>query len=561
MRSVITHVIFALAILTVLTGGSALADQQCIKPDAGSPLPDGDAKAVVFTTRDNSSVFKKADFSLPKTLDNILKTARGDMSAPISATEREALLDTLLESLKQETLTNDDSGLTFPVIRQPGFDTLSAKDLLKVDGPDEMLPVGLFNRLDQTPQDMSNCGEYRIVYAKNNGGGFNRFFLIFEAALPNPDPGNVEGCRQVAKLWDGFRSASDDQIATALNDFYYKGGPVAGGSLKFEPVVHVDHYGCPNGQVRANSFVSPGGNPFTGPWILRQWRTKVPETGGVIFQSRPVKDNPVPDFFDEHMSSITPSEVFAKLRGEFQDKFVGAYASKLVEVDATAKPSAPVSGGDLIDKLGIHVDARFNAMESKSGSQTRGGSAPPKTNRDDPNNRAGAALRAKIAKTLSDAKLDSCGITPDHVINRMGALTCGGCHQFSNGKEIAPGVNWPNSNGFVQIREDGTLSDLLTQRFLPFRFAIVEKFAGGVTPFATSAAEMSALAPTNRGKRAELARLLDSAREGGLQSFAEQPKSASAKVVDIAKIDQLCTEVRKFDAAQPGAFVLRRKPD
>src|SRR5262249_33923984 len=131
-------------------------------------------------------------------------------------------------------LTNDDSGLSFPVIRQPGFATLSAKELLKVDGPDEMLPVGLFNRLDQTPEDMSNCGEYRIVYAKNNPSGFNRFFLIFEAVLPNPDPNsNVEGCRQVAKFWDGFRSAPDDKIAPALNDFYYNGGPLAGGSLKF----------------------------------------------------------------------------------------------------------------------------------------------------------------------------------------------------------------------------------------------------------------------------------------------------------------------------------------
>ena len=281
MGSVITHEIFALAILTVLTGGSALADQQCIKPDTGSPLADGDLKAVVFTIRSNPSVFK-ADFSLAKTLDNILKTARGDMSAPISAPEREALLDTLLESFKQPKLTNDDSGLTFGAIQQPGFATLSAKELLKVDGPDEMLPVGLFNRLDLTPQDMSNCGEYRIVYAKKNptAGGFNRFFLIFEAALPNSDPNsNVEGCRQVAKFWDGFRSAPDDKIATALNDFYYKGGPVAGGSLKFEPVVHVAHYGCPNGQVRSNAFVSPGGEPTTAPWSLRQWRTKLAADG------------------------------------------------------------------------------------------------------------------------------------------------------------------------------------------------------------------------------------------------------------------------------------------
>jgi hypothetical protein len=43
-----------------------------------------------------------------------------------------------------------------------------------------------------------------------------------------------------------------------------------------------------------------------------------------------------------------------------------------------------------------------------------------------------------------------------------------------------------------------------------------------------------------------LARLLDSVQKGGLQSLAEQPKSESAKVVDIAEIDRLSNEVRRF---------------
>ena len=291
----------------------------------------------MFTIKSNPSVFK-ADFSLAKTLDNILRTARGDMSAPISATEREALLDTLLESFRQTKLTNDVSGLTFDVVPRPGESTLSAEELLKVDGPDGMLPVGLFNRLDLTPKDMSNCGEYRIVYAKKDGSIFNRFFLIFEAALPNPDPNNsVEGYRQVAKFWDGFRSAPDDKIATALNDFYYKGGPVAGGPLNFEPVVDFRHYGLPNGQVRANAFV--GG---VQPWHLLQWRTKLAQTGGVVFQSTPVSENPVPAFFGGAIPGISPSDVFARLRREFQNEFVGPYVSQLVEVDKTAAtPSAP----------------------------------------------------------------------------------------------------------------------------------------------------------------------------------------------------------------------------
>jgi hypothetical protein len=305
MRSVITYGTFAFAILTAFISGFARADQECVKPDAASPLTDNDRKAVVITTRFNPAVFRAADFSLAKTLDNILRTAQDDMSAPISAGEREALLDTLLEGFKQQKLTSDNSGLTFNAIQQPGFATLSAKELLKVGGTDWMVPVGLFNRLDLAPADMSNCGEYRIVYAKKNGGGFNRFFLIFEAALPNPDP--KEGCRQVAKLWDGFRSAPDDKIAMALNDFYYKGGFVAGGSLNFEPVVHYKHYGLPNGQVRANAFVTDStGGPMHAPWSLRQWKTKPVQPGGVVFQSMPVSENPVPAFLADLYLTYRP---------------------------------------------------------------------------------------------------------------------------------------------------------------------------------------------------------------------------------------------------------------
>jgi hypothetical protein len=197
-------------------------------------------------------------------------------------------------------------------------------------------------------------------------------------------------------------------------------------------------------------------------------------------------------------------------------------------------------------------------MESASGSQTRLGASPPETNRDDPTFIADEALRAEIAKTLSDTLDSACGITPDHVINRMGAMTCGGCHHFSNGKPIAPGVNWPRAGGFVHINEDGVLSELLLERFLPFRFAIIEKNAGGIAPLATSAAEVNALTATNPPNRAKLARLLDSVKKRGGYLSDKKTESGSS---DIATIDQLSNELRRFDAAQPGAFVAHRKPD
>jgi hypothetical protein len=41
-------------------------------------------------------------------------------------------------------------------------------------------------------------------------------------------------------------------------------------------------------------------------------------------------------------------------------------------------------------------------------------------------------------------------------------MSCGGCHQNSNDTEIAPNVNWPKSQSFVHVDEQGNLSPALT---------------------------------------------------------------------------------------------------
>jgi hypothetical protein len=79
-----------------------------------------------------------------------------------------------------------------------------------------------------------------------------------------------------------------------------------------------------------------------------------------------------------------------------------------------------------------------------------------------------------IDKRLAALKVDAaCGLTKEHVLSRVAAMTCGGCHQFANGKEIAPGIRWPLSLTFVQIDETGAMSNLLLDRFLPFRFNLL----------------------------------------------------------------------------------------
>ncbi|MER8798288.1 hypothetical protein NKH75_29670 [Mesorhizobium sp. M0984] len=511
--------------------------QQCISPTAGLPLGPADKRAVVFSLKENAAVFNDGDFSLTRTLNNILTTAGGSNVTP---EQRETLLDSLLSNLSATTMTNDDSGLTFTVTPRPGESVLTAKKLLDPNGPDQMVPVGLFNRLDLAPKDLSNCGEYRIVYAKKNDKQEfdNRFFLIFEAALPNPNAeASPAACQEIAKFWSDLRTADDTHTAKSLVDFYFTGGPVVPGGENFEPVVDFRHYGIPNGQVRANAFVKPAGSP----WHLRQWRTVLQQDGVPTFENEPVSENPVPAYFGGVRPAVIPLDVFQFVSGEFRNEFTRGSVSQLVNVDRTAAlPQGPgTTAQDLIGNLGVGIEDKYYAVESNA------------ARTDDPAARAlGTPLMADIDDALRAMKLDTaCHLTSAQVLNRMGAMTCGGCHQFSNGMEIAAGVNWPNSLGFVQINEEGNLSELLNNSFLPFRFNLVQSFltTTHITQF------VSTPDPYAVGLRVKL--------NGALQEYELNRSPLSSAMAKLAVIEDVTVKLRGMDRAQPGAFVFYRKPD
>ena len=121
--------------------------------------------------------------------------------------------------------------------------------------PSSYFPIGLFNRFDLAPADGANCGEYRIVYAKNTASS-GRNFIIFEAVLPNPRTDlKLEGCRPVAQFWANLSTnSSASSRSAALKSFYFTG--LAG----FSPVIHMNNYGNNStgaGQVRTNLFMQP----------------------------------------------------------------------------------------------------------------------------------------------------------------------------------------------------------------------------------------------------------------------------------------------------------------
>lgn len=515
----------ALSAMTTVSFG-----QQCFSPPvAQTLLPDSpERRAVAFTKDQSPGVL--ALFPLSRTLDNIIVTSRVDQAAPVTDADRESLLNSLLGTFEQTSLTNpqSDTGLTFPVSVRTGEAALDASSLIG-----QMEPVGLFNRLDLAPKSFANCGEYRIVYAKKNPTTFDRFFLIFEAALPNPDPlGGKDACREVASFWDSLQHETDAIAGPQLEAFYYAGNKVPNGTVDFEPVIHYQHFGLPDGQVRSNAFIP--NNAFL--WHLMQWRI-VPDAAGISFHHTPVNENPVPSFFGTGPATGVPVAVYDRMGGQFRNEFVGSNVAQLVDTDRTALLQA-MPGEALINRLGVDISDKFYAVESNA------------DDIDDPTAIAsGTTLVADIDGQLTKLKVDQCSVSAVQVLNRMGAMTCGGCHQFSNNASIAPGVDWPRSLGFVQINEDGKLSPLLTDHFLSARLANVREMISN-----SFLEEASPPSPTV-GQRALLAQYLDALKSTG-SGFFEEDRSA-----DLALATLLNDQVRATSQGEAGAFTVFRKPD
>jgi hypothetical protein len=316
--------------------------------------------------------------------------------------------------------------------------------------------IGLFNRFDLAPGDGSNCGEYRVVFGKTSGGG-GRSFIIFEAILPNPRLElGIEGCRQVQAFWrDLSNNPSVPARATALRNFYFNGLP------GYAPVLHLANYGfnfAGAGQIRVNMFMG-------GVWDLKEFKLERQCPGGACkLKAIPatVKTNPFGDLFN-------PASPNA-LAGDFQTHF-------LTQVGTLALNDVNRFNYQVPDQFNNpHSDAQSFGVEDDYVANFAGPSA---------------------FRTLIQNQLTALGsaLTPDNIVARAQALSCGGCHQRNSGGGIGGGITFPNSAGFVHSSEflqaspDGgnrfILSSALDNVFLPFRKSIVEEYLSAVHPVTT----------------------------------------------------------------------------
>jgi hypothetical protein len=205
------------------------------------------------------------------------------------------------------------------------------------------------------------------------------------------------------------------------------------------------------GQVRTNQFMQQN-------WLLRQYRLQVVDNL-LQFVPMPVSGNPEGLLFNE-------TDTNAK-GPDFRSAFLN-FVSSLAVTD--------------INKINMDgLSAAFNAVDSDE-------QDPMKTNYGDQFS-SSPNFKASIQSKL-DAIGNPQGLTPEDIVARAQTVSCAGCHQFSNNKNLGGGLVWPASLGFVHAAENQTeaatdgpsgslryvISPALINQFLPRRETVIETF-------------------------------------------------------------------------------------
>jgi hypothetical protein len=301
-------------------------------------------------------------------------------------------------------------------------------------------PIAFVNRFDLADKDRGqNCGEFRIVFARNSGLGdakncafpvSKRLLTIFEALVPNPEPPyapvtprpdnifvNLAGCRPIVEFW---LSLSDPNISsadrgTALRHFFLRGLPYA----HVAPVVDARNYagGPDSGQIRTNQRMEPD-------WTLREFKTYA---GRIVPAT--VKSSPGNSLF---WKDPDPRET------EFADYLIRKDTLDNLRGVTGLQGNA---GETSIDSFGFGLTVpgvdQLNSFESDSRRQGSGDVAEAFKSC---NNSNDCDLKTKVTEALQKS---GSSLSTVNIISRMRTQTCAGCHHFSNG-DRGLGVDCPD---------------------------------------------------------------------------------------------------------------------
>jgi hypothetical protein len=558
----------SILIVAFLTTSSTVANELICKPPQIDP-----ARSLLVV----DGAVDKSKFAFRKTINAIL----GSMKAPLrkTAVNRENFLRSLFGSFNDPVRTNRVSKLPMHVDLRPFEATLDPKKLLNPNDPLGLVPIALVNRLDLAPKNWSDCGEHRIIYsfgkllpATSTGPTpSGRLFLIFEARTKNPLEVGFEGCRATANFW---RSLTDEKHAERrakrLERFYYRGIPGTAG-----PIVQARNYGSPLGQVRGSFFSTyPVETSTTRPiqsavWQFREWLVvNSGRPARASFFSVPVNDTPLAQFYSDAngtgLDQPLDRDLDASERAKFHAEFLSTSLGRLFRPDVernqltSGEPDYnpeldPKNKAfrmekykiDILNRIDGHFNSRFDEFQSVSeGSE------------DEPRVKVGAGLSTKIDTQLGYFDIDRMQ-KPDttEVLNRAGAVTCGGCHDFSTrqsvGKVRGESILWPDSGpgGFVHVTEEGTPSRALTDVFLPFR---KDNLGKAVCIPKASRTVFHPTAPTAiyAARQRRWDKILAAARAGNDEAVQRTM---------IEQVIQLIMELREEEMQRPGYFVTNRR--
>ena len=469
------------ACLSLVTGCKLLRDEPVIVDPGGggqsdwcdgSPAPVCDSSIVVAPDSPALLVTDPAVLAkLP--LQDVLDRLLEDFNDP--PTPREQLLRMLFDSNN-----NHDAGVFSHDYHcddeeNPAHANGSAGDCPRAEGalalsdgfftpghPDHFYPVAIVDRIDLMPLDNSTCGEFRIVYAKESGktDPDDRVFLIFEAALPNPEPWCEHSCRPVAEFW---KSLEGEESARALGDrlrqFFLEGIP------GFDAAIRLNNFGGSgfggsgyygaNGQVRVSQHIDEH-------WELREFSYRS-HWLGPRFEPKFVGNNPMPHLFRAYY----PDD--AAQLSWFEQDFVSTNV-------------------ELLGRKSVSHQGMITSRDDLAGESEQGGD---KINDYALVSKENTGLRSAVDHQISVLGIgDECPpddpLDAEAILRRATMQSCAGCHAPSRflGPEraIGCGVTWPDSLGDVHIDEHGDLSPALRDVFLPHRAEVLTTYLQGCDP-------------------------------------------------------------------------------
>lgn len=325
-------------------------------------------------------------------------------------------------------------------------------------------PIAAINRLDLQSADLSDCGEHRMIFARGNSNGFGRNFLIAEARIANPIPGEARGCLPIINFWLSLENqASNEAVVEKIEAAYFDGVE------NFPAIFSIDHFIEGSGQIRTNQFITP-------QWMLKEYKLAHDcSDNSCILRATPVsvKENPFGPLFDGNLGNS--SSEFAQRAQDFQQNF-------LDNIDSLSDNN--------LGSFGIKTADVFNNGQSHASGQTLENDFNTHFN-----NGQNSAFFNQLNASMT-SRLDANGnpLSTQQLLNRATALTCGGCHQPSSFRLSSANAigamrlpngdvinRWPASAGFVHVSEfpfNGvfTLSSALTTVFLPIRESVLVNY-------------------------------------------------------------------------------------